>query len=172
MPVRPNMQPLIEYLRHEGNASETDEYEGVTYWSDQQLQDMLDRISERKVAPAKVATVDGLIYKLDAPRHYYFDPDTVVLLDENLDEVSASYTYDELKNEFTFTSDPEISYVQASFIHFWNAVAELWSMKATHRFQYVDNRAGQNFLKSNQEYEHCIERMQYYRALTIKRWKR
>jgi hypothetical protein len=172
MPVRTNMQPLIDYLRREGNASEIDIYEDVTYWTDEQLQDILDTISERKVAPMKLVSVDGLIYKLGTPRHYYADPDTVVLLDADLSAVTASYTYSLLKNEYTFTSDPEISYLQASFIHFWDATAKLWELKAAHRFQYVDNRAGQNFLKSHQEYDHCIERMEYYRNKTVRRWQK
>lgn len=172
MPVRPNMQPLIDYLRREGNASETDEYEGVTYWTDEQLQDILDTISERKVAHVIAATIDRLIYKLDAPRHYYPDPDEVVLLDADKNEVTATYTYSILRNEFVFTSDPDIAYVQAPFIHFWDATAKLWELKAAHRYQYVDNKSGQNALKSHQEHEHCIERMEYYRNKTVRKWRK
>lgn len=167
------MQPLIDYLRREGNAApETDEFEGVTYWTDEQLQDILDRVSERKIGRAKAVTVDGTIYTISAPRHYYVDPDTVVLLDANLDVVSAVYTYDWLRNEFTFASDPEISYIQASYTNFWVAAAQLWSEKASHRYQYVDNKSGQNALKSHQEYEHCIKRMEYCRNKIVKRWNR
>lgn len=173
MPVRPNMQPLIDYLRREGNAApETDIFEGVEYWSDEQLQDILDRIGERRIATVSAATVDGTIYRLDAPRHYYPDPDTVVLLDEDLNEVSAPLTFDFIRNEYTFTSDPDITFIQAVFIHFWDATAQLWSEKAAHRYGFIDNKSGQNALKSHQEYEHCIQRMEYYRAKTIRRWNK
>lgn len=172
MPVRPNMQPLIDYLRREGNASETDSFEGVTYWTDEQLQDILDQTGERLVGTVSVATVDGTIYRLDSPRHIYPDPDTIVLLDEDFAVVADAVTHDFLRNEYTFVSDPEISYVQAVFINMWKAVAELWDNKANQRYGFIDNKSGQNALKSHQEYEHCVERAKYYRSKIIKRWSK
>lgn len=172
MPVRPAMQPLINLLRSEGNASTNDLFEGVTYWTDQQLQDILDLTGERLVGTVSVATIDGTIYRLDSPRHYYPDPDTIVLLDINLNEVTATVTHDFLRNEYVFGSDPEIAYIQAVFMNFWIATAELWDNKANHRYGFIDNKSGQNALKSHQEYEHCVERAKYYRSKIIRRWSK
>lgn len=170
MPVRTAMQPLIDYLRREGQAASDDEFNGVTYWTDQQLQDILDQVSERQVAYVKKATISGLIYVFDAPRHIYPDPDEITFLGADLEEISATYTYDLLRNELTFTSDPEISYVQASFVNFWVAAAQLWGEKANQRFTFIDNKSGQNSLKMEQEYHHCVARQQLYRNRRIRRW--
>lgn len=172
MTVRPNMQPLIDYLRREGQAAEDDEFNGVTYWTDQQLQDILDLVSNRRAAYAKKGAISGLIYVLSEPRHIYPDPDEITLLGADLEEITATYTYSLLRNELVFTTDPEISYIEASFINFWEAVAALWGEKANQRFTFIDNKSGQNSLKMEQEYKHCVERQQVYRNRRIRRWAR
>lgn len=171
MAVRANMQPLIDLLRQWGQAAnQTDIFDGVTYWTDQQLQDILDSNSERKVARLYPQNVDETIFTAYLPRHYYPDPDSVEYLDEDLAKVTTTPTYDFLTSEITLTVSADA--ISGRFVNMWKALADLWGQKAAMRAAFVDNKSGQNSLKSEQEYNHCIERQAYYRNKFIRRHKR
>ena len=173
MPIRPNMQPLIDYLRQQGQANLSDSFYGVSYWSDQQLQDILDQHKIIDAFPAIPKKHDGTKWGIIVPPYVYIDPDEVYFLDNELDSLTLSYTYDMWTKVFTFDSaPPTLSAIGGDYVHMFNALADLWGQKAAQRFQYVDSRAGQNVLHLQQEYQHCIERQQYYRNKIIKRFKR
>lgn len=171
MPVRAEMQPLIDLLRQWGQAAnETDIFDTVTYWTDQQLQDILDNNSERKIARLYPQNVDETVFTADLPRHYYPDTATVEYLDEDVAKVTTVATYDFLTSEIALTVSADA--ISGRFVNMWKALADLWGQKAAMRASFVDNKSGQNSLKSEQEYMHCIERQAYYRNKFIRRHNR
>ncbi len=168
MPVRTNMQPLIDLLRERGHARDTDEFGGETYWTDAQLQDILDLAKTRKSVGGTIDDATETIYMPAIPKLWYADPDTVTV------RVSGSWvahtgTWDTLKRELTTTQ--EVEAINAEWISLNQALADLWGMKAAQRSDYVNIKGGQNKLDMQQEFEHCERMEKYYRARIWTRWQ-
>jgi hypothetical protein len=168
MPVRPAMQPLIDLLREKGNARDTDEFGGITYWTDEQLQDILDGAITRKSVGGVLDDATETIYMPAIPKLWYADPDTVTV------RVSGSWvahtgTWDTLQRELTTTQDVEA--INAEWISMNLALADLWEAKAAQRSDFINIKGGQNKLDMEQEYNHCMERERYYRARIWQRWQ-
>ena len=173
MPVRPAMQPLIDLFRLRGDAApETETFNGETYWTDQQLQDLLDGQRDWRTVRAVAVSSNGLIVKADIPKlGVYLDPDTFTFLDSTETELAVSATWSDLTKEFTLAAeDDDIYYLNAAFISLNGSLAELWQTKATHRKDYINFKAGQNKMDMQQEYNHCIEMRDYYNAKKMKLW--
>jgi hypothetical protein len=169
MPVRPNMQPLIDLLREQGQAADsTETFNGVTYWSDQQLQDILDYVGVRSIVAGSFYEADDTIYIPSVPKSHYADPDTIkVLVDDAWG--ASSGTWDATKKELTSTEDIEA--FSATWISMNAALAQFWERKANQRSDYVNVKGGQNKMDMQQEYDHCVEMMKYYKARIWVRWQ-
>lgn len=172
MAVRSNMQAAIDYLRQHGQASETDEYLTVTYWTDQQLQDILDRNSYRFSAVLVLLTRDKLTVTARLPRFHYADIDTVVWYDDSNSIVIPSVTYNFERNEWLLTAATTATYIEAAYSDMYEALADLWGQKASQRWELVNFKAGNNRTDLEQEYQHCLDRQSYYRNRVIRRFKR
>lgn len=173
MPVRPAMQPLIDIFRQRGQAADSTEiFNGETFWTDQQLQDILDEGHVWKMVRALAVSSDKLIVKADIPReNVYLDPDTFTFLDSSEDELVLSATWSTISREFTLTAEnDDIFFVNAAFISMNDALARLWDTKAAQRNDYINFKAGQNKMDMQQEYIHCIQMRDYYRAKVLRLW--
>lgn len=169
MPVRPNMQPLIDLLRAQGQAAnDTETFNGVTYWTDQQLQDILDRVAKRSIVPVTAYEAEDNLYLPAIPKPIFADPDSIKLLVASA-WVANTGTWDTLNKELTTTQDVEA--ISAKWISLNEALAEYWQDKASQRSDYVNIKGGQNKLDMQQEYKHCVEMSAYYRARIWVRWR-
>lgn len=172
--MRPEMENIVAFLRQYGEAATTDEFNGVTYWTDDQLEEIADRHSYR--ANINLVThqfASPTIYTLKIPPFHLMADDYTIYNDETL--VNVVSTYSQARSEIEFESALNIDYdyrVQALFVKGYDALADLWDQKANQRHDYVDFRAGNNKMSMQQEYEHCVDRAAYYRGKTIRRWPR
>jgi hypothetical protein len=169
MPVRTNMQPLIDLLRTEGQAaSSTETFNGIAYWSDIQLQDILDEVAVRSIVSGAFYEAEDTIFLPAVPKSHYADPDTIkVLVSGNW--VASTGTWDTLKRELTTTQD--VTAISARWISLNAALATFWQKKASQRSDYINVKGGQNKLDMKQEYEHCVQMATYYRARIWVRWQ-
>lgn len=164
---------LISYLRHYGNAATDDVFSGVTYWTDDQLQEVLETNAERRTVRATCKNPHNLsLFSLDVSRWYsliYLEIRTLSGV-----VISTPYVYDAVKNEILFDvplSDSAIS-VHALVVNKAYALAELWDRKANQRTSYVNFRGGHNTMNMREEYEHCVKQREYYRGKIVRKWKR
>jgi len=166
------MQAAIDYLRQHGQASLTDVYLTVTYWTDQQLQDILDRNSYRFSAVLVLLTRDELTVTARLPRFHYADIDTVVWYDSSDVIVTPSVTYNFERNEWVLAATTTAVHIEAAYTDMYEALADLWGQKASQRWELVNFKAGNNRTDLEQEYQHCLDRQSYYRNRVIRRFKR
>lgn len=171
MAVRADMQELINYLRQYGAASRSDEFNGETYWSDEQLQEILDSHAQHENILLKNYT--GTSWALVCPRHVQFDNAAVVVDGSNV-AYSGTYTYNRLFGEILFTAAPTatVLYISGLRVNMWEALADLWARKAQQRFDYVNFKAGNNKMDMSLEYAQCCQQRDYYRNRTIRRYPR
>lgn len=172
MAIRTGMVGLVAYLRQFGNVGTSEVWDGVTYWTDEQLQDILDTHHDIQIVELNQVNSDGTKYKLS--RNLSIETDTFVLLDINSTELDDVVTYTELQGVFTFDTAPtyERIFVECDTYNVTMALADLWERKAQHRQHYVDTKAGAQQMKLKQEYEHCLQMSQIYRQRTVKSWAR
>lgn len=174
--------PLIRYLRQYGSAP-TDEItiHGETYWSDDQLEELLNRRGYWLTVAVEEVRDD--LFVLCSPRHYFAQPTTIILLDSSGNEltgvlidppltglVDGEFTYDPIKGEIETTVS--VMYIKAFFANMFEALSDLWELKASHRYDYIAVKAGANRMELDTEYKHCVSRMEYYRNKIIRRHER
>lgn len=174
--MRPSMANIVTFLRQYGQASENEEFAGITYWTDDQLEQIADQYSYRaRVDIETIQNSDPTIYKISVP-FYNLMEDDFLIYDEDDELVSSPVgTYSQARQEIEFASalDEDVEYfVEALFVKIYDALADLWSQKASQRFDYVDFKAGNNKMDMSQERDFCEKRAAYYRAKTIRRWPR
>jgi hypothetical protein len=165
-----NYTTEIAHLRKYGSASnELESYNGVTYWSDAQLFQILERtvmLHEGTLIPINTHATDGYKDFIVSKKHHIW-----------LDSYSASYTntsdiptYDANVRILTFASQQLVSITaHAQVFNMIQALAELWEIKAAQRFELIRAKGGANQLFLEQEYEHCQQRAQYYRNRLARR---
>lgn len=181
MALRTGMDVLVAYLRSITHASTTDSFHGLTYWSDDQLQDVLDRNSallRQSPLRADVQNVGGATdYTL---QFFTFSPalwlEEATLSIRDVDGVvtATSYTLNVDKNSITFDSNPaDKRWYATARLHDINAAAaDVWGQKAAHRADYITWRAGQHRADREQEYKHCLQMQAYYKGKTVRGFRR
>ena len=175
MAVRANMQPLIDLLRIRGAADNTEVFQSVTYWIDQQLQDILDEHSKYMTVRILPVTTTNLIFLMKGmSKGIFIDPDTITIVDDSGDAyTTTSATFSIATREFTTLAaldEDRKWYIQARYLSLYHALEDLWRRKAAQRRDAVDMRAGQNQLNASQEYRHCIGQADYWRNKTARRF--
>lgn len=168
MPVRPAMQPLIDMLRETGQATETDEFNGITYWSDEQLQTILDDSKTRKSVTGAFDDAHDTIFIPAIPKLWFADPDTL-MVEVNGSWVASTGTWDARAKELTTTQ--EVTAINAAWVSMNLALATLWEQKAAQRSDWVNIKGGQNKLDMEQEYNHCCDMAKYYHARIWTKWQ-
>lgn len=176
MAIRTSMQGVVDYLRMWGDAAPDDEFNGVTYWTDEQLQQIADKWSQfRTVDLVPGQTVGTTYYTLNAPNYLILEDDLTVYRTVNDSVEDVVGTYDQSTNSVTFASDLSSNFdykVEARVIHTYEALADLWSLKANQRANYIDWKAQNNKMNMKQEFDHCVERALYYRSKIMRRFPR
>lgn len=169
--VRNEMRILIGYLRQYGSAGTDDVFNHVNYWTDKQLQDILDAHAQH--AQVLLVNYTGTSWSLHQPRHVMYDSNAQVV-DASNTVYGAPYKYNVLFGEILFDTAPAVPtlYVTGLKVNIWEALADLWAQKAQQRFDYIDWKAGNNKMNMSTEYAQCCQQRDYYRARTIRRFPR
>jgi hypothetical protein len=168
MPVPPQYVTAVEHLRRYGSAAETDVFNGETFWTDDQLYEILAGATEFRLIGLVPVNLAHTKFNYNLPEAYWLKEDMI-----EIEGTNTAYTYDATERTFTFSSPVEVTpYLNAPFFHMNHALANLWEQKANQRFELLRIKAGANQMYMEQEYEHCIERFEYYRARSAKRFKR
>lgn len=179
MTVRLGMTTLIDKLRSLTNTIQSDvTVDDVTYWTDQQLQDILDRHSKmvRDVPLLPNAQVDNGItsfkeFYIPKIVGTYFEtadtPGQFALFNSFFVLVSASlYTVDYNIGLITFSSDfgSTVLYLRARVFDINAAAVHVWTEKAAHRAELINWSSGSQHLNEDQEYQHCLEMIKLYQS--------
>lgn len=179
--LRPGMEAIVGQLRKYGQASQTDEFNGETYWTDVQLQEIADTRSERLIVKLMpVASSGRTLFTLkDSPRHYWFETDTYGVLqisdDATLLVVPTASVYTPMRAEVSFSEALSSRYeyaIEGYATNIYLALADLWEQKAAQRYDFVDFKAGNNKVNLSQEHQHCLAMMAHYRNRVMRRHER
>ena len=179
--ARVTMQTLIDRLRFMTDAARTDNFNGVTYWTDDQLQEVLDlsRVGVPVRLPLTAGT--GKINGSEAwyesytrfPRHLGYEDDFAVYSDTGTLVDPSYYTVEQFGKQLAVTFDPdnvtEDDYeIELTLYNMNLAAAEVWGRKASQRRSLVDMRSGVHQIMAKQEREFCESREKFFRARTAK----
>ena len=174
--ARAEMQNLIERLRNMTEASRTDTFQGKTYWSDDQLEEVLDE--NRVTTPVRLSLVPGkqniggspawYIQAVDFSRHIGYEDNFKVYTGAGVEVAAEDFVVEKFGTKLQVTFDPDevsdTSYELEITLYNLNwAAAEVWGRKADQRIELVDMKAGAHQFKGNQEYQRCLDRQIYYR---------
>lgn len=170
--MRTTMESIVNHLRQAGMAASDDEFDGVTYWSDDQLLPFADRNGTRGIVKAKRVDPSGFVYRLNVPPSVRFEDTLEVYSGETA--VATDFTFNHDTNELTFDTAlyEDVYNVYAFVVQMYDALAELWQVKADQRFNYIDWKAQNNKMNMKQEYDHCVNRATFYRAKRIRTFDR
>lgn len=168
MPVPAEHQPAVDHLRRYGSAAETDVFNGETFWDDDQLYEILIGTTDYRLIGLVPVNFAKTKYTFNLPDPLWMQTDTL-----EIDGTTVLYTYEPTTRVFTFASEvSETPYISAAYFNMNHALANLWEQKMNQRFELIRIKAGANQMFMEQEFEHCKERFEYYRARSIKRFKR
>lgn len=167
--ARAGMSALIKTLRLNASAGEnSDNVNGVQYWTDDQLQDILDQFSsdllDTELIPYPVNENGATVYKV------YYLPSTTSRFIEGADTASAftlvdtlgntvtGYTFDASRGRFEFATPTggRTYRLRARQFDMNQATAEVWFRKAGLRAELIDWKAGTYNLKEDQIWQHCM----------------
>lgn len=168
--ARAGMLALIRRLRLNTSAGvNSDVVNGIEYWTDDQLQEILDEFSsdlnDVELIPS-YQSVGGQIQYLT-----YYLPETVSIYIEGADTPNAftlvdtlgntvtGYTFDASRRRFDFTvnQNGKTYRLRARQFDMAQASAEVWLRKAGLRYELIDWKAGTYNLKEDEIYQHCLE---------------
>jgi hypothetical protein len=172
------MRTLIRKLRAMTEAGKSDyTLAEVTYWQDDQLQDLLDEHRQELVQVAlspRWENVDG-----SAEYHNYFIPrqyrhfeeagaDSAWSIEDGNGSAigTAAYTVNYEAGRVRFTNDTEGAgrYLSALVFDLNRAAAEVWERKAAHYAPAYDFAADGASYKRSQMHAHCLEMAARYRG--------
>ncbi len=170
------MTDVVAWVRKYGEAAVDDEFNGITYWTDDQIEEIADRWS----TPASVKLVPIQVsgrtkFKVDLKNHHLMENEFLIYTENELAVATPVGTWEAQRGILTFGSDLSDTvtyYVTAQFTNGYEAVADLWEQKANQRFDYIDWKAQNNKMNMKQEYDHCVARASYYRNKIIRRFPR
>lgn len=179
--ARLTMALVISRLRGMTDAATDDEFNGVTYWTDDQLQTHLDANSAPK-ADLTLTAGTMLVSGVADWRTQYFErsdawayEDTAQVVDSNGYPLNEDYfTIDWQRKTITLTSDVTTNqayFLRVTLYDMWNAAAAVWAEKVNQRVSYTASKYGGHSLHLEQEYAQCVNRLNYYRGLRLKRFK-
>lgn len=172
MAARPGMVNLIQRLRSLTDAAEGQtDVSGVSYWTEDQLQDILD-LFRRDVIDVPLTPVsyyeDGVLvtkrfYLPNTVGRFLEDDPTTLQIVDGLGYVATGYTID-LAGRFVLFDETQnnTQYIRCRSFDLEGAAAQVWLEKAGHRAALINWRAGGQTLSEDQEYEHCMAQYMRY----------
>jgi hypothetical protein len=171
------MTSLVSHLRQQSDAApETDVFNGVTYWTDQQLQDVLDTnfYGWKQLPMEKLGLYDNVSYTLTLTMPYWVESDFKIYVSGSTTEETTTYTYNPFTHEITFDSDVSdrelIAFAKVYVMT--EAIADVWNQKAQHRFDFITSKAGSHRFEADQVHQHCVDRANYWRNMRVRSFKR
>lgn len=174
--ARDTMTPLINHLRQKANASDSGEtFNGVTYWTDDQLEAVLDEHAEIVQTPIiKVDYLNSQLYTVQAPKTYWFESGFTIYKDGTKSILTDTYTFDPLSNILTFDTDvANYDYnIQGRAYRMTDAIANVWLQKAQQRENYITFKASSHRMEANQTRDFCMSMYEHWRGKAIRRFKR
>lgn len=171
--ARPGMAQIISMLRTWGQVAEDEEFNGVTYWTDDQLEDVADtkgKFESRLILPVLPTLETQTQFTIYRGANLYFEDGAFTVTDPSNTVIDTAVTYDPNRQLITFaTAVVTQPYTITGFaVPIMDALAELWAIKYAQRQDYVSWKAGQNKMDRNQEPEHCFKMMEYYRNRSMR----
>lgn len=173
MAVRTSMAEHILSLRRMTDASAAEvTVNGVQYWTDQQLQDILDTyrtdVLDLAMIPAVQKSAGSDVYF----RYYFpdsvgsqieYDPTLFSIVDED-GNPAPTYSYNPGDRYILFSANTNgVTYLfRGRFFNLRTSAARVWFDKAGLRTQLIDWKAGGQNLNEDQEYQHCMQMFELY----------
>lgn len=167
MPLSVNNQHAVNRLRQITEAASDDVFNGVTYWTDEQLYAILAQYSYVVFDVSLSYAGGSYVYRVPVPNHVWYE--TGFNVTDGGVSVVTTLEYDQrLITSAAKLANPLIDKLVVFDMN--GAAAEVWGQKAAQRFDYVDWRAGSHNVRSRQEYDNCVQRQKMYRARRIRRF--
>jgi hypothetical protein len=156
--MRATMAPIVGYIRKYGQVGTTEVFNGVTYWTDDQLEELCDERAE--TMNVWLRPITNTIYKVKVAPQWAFETPAFYSAGGTL----LTGTYNDDRREVTFSTAPSTDvYVVAAAYPRYAILADLWGIKAAQRQDYVTIKGGNNRLDMVQEREFCEKQRDYYR---------
>ena len=175
MAARAGMADIIKELRVLTDANQEDvTIDGVAYWTDDQLQTVLDEF-RLDIIDVELISASMMVNGVREWTRYYF-PDGIGRFIEtaattgafsvvnSIGEAAPAYTVDYLNKLVTFTvSTGGLSYfIRGRTFDVKSAAAKVWMLKAGHRVNLIKWQAGNQKLEEDIEWSHCMEMYRLY----------
>jgi hypothetical protein len=173
--ARAGMQTLIDTVRGFANAA-PDEWEVstdssiVTYWSDDEIQRVLDRHKQEyihELMDAQPTYESGSsVYKRYLLGVANVESGTAVFKVEDVSGTVSGYTADYTRGIVTFSTDQSgKSFYWSGFAYdLYAAAADIWRMKASHVAGLVDFSTDGHSIKRSQQAQQYLNMSQYYQS--------
>ena len=172
MAFREDNEALILTIREYGQlgaSSNLETFNGVTYWSNLQIQKISDNFREPKTVPVK--HLNGTLWTMEIGNWYWADPATLDYKNQQGNSIVIDNTVNHYDNTLLITSGTPY-YVFAMWVNLYDVLAEIWNIRASQRFDYIQMKAGANTLRLQNEYEHCRNQSEYYKNQIVRSFKR
>ncbi len=173
--LRDGMADLILRLRMMTNSADSEYTIGYqTFWSDSQLQNILDRNRTDVIHEELRSIVEYTGGVPFTKRHFSswgdFESGTAVFWLEDAAGTKAGtalYTPDYERGEFVFAADTggTVYYLTGRSYDLHGAAAEVWEAKAEHFAEAYDFSTDGHSLKRSQLIQHCEQRAKHHRGL-------
>lgn len=181
MAARDGMLTIIQELRLLTETAENDEtVDGVAYWTDEQLQSILDR-SRTDYIQLVIRPISRLIaggtyeyvtYPFPAGIEWVEtgDTDNVFIVQDtqgNIQNYAADYTVDFDAKIITFavSTGGDSFYFTFRSYDINKAAADVWGKKLSLRTRLVNWKTDNHTIYEDQEYQHCLERYVFFSGL-------
>lgn len=180
MAARDSMKLLVDRLRSVTGAATDDEFGGITYWTDDQLEAELDKHRYDARVPLTVTEYrqDGRVtyrYTFSIPRGFWTE-NKYTVRDDNGREVGTAYTVEVNSERGTVLFAEDIGnrrlFIDLSLIDWNAAAADVWEQKAAHRYDLITVKAGDTRFDAAQERDFCVARAAWHRARRVKGFNR
>jgi len=177
MAVRSTMTRLMQLLRGLTNAGTADYTIGLfTYWSNDQLQDALDRhstfVKDEPLYPKKSLESGGAISYYDYQSRYRFFEQTnggtaVFIVKDGTGAAQTGWTANYENGEITFSTDQAgaVYYLTGTSFDVYAAAADVWYQKAAHAADMIDFSTDGHNIKRSHLVQTALKMAQKYESM-------
>ncbi len=178
MAARDGMVNIILELRLLTETADNDEtVDGVAYWTDNQLQSILDRYrtdyNQLVIRPISRLITGGYYEYVTYPFPENVewvetgDTDNVFIIQDtqgNIEQYASDYTVDFDARIITFavSTEGDTFYFTFRSYDIDRAAADVWSKKLSLRTRLINWKTDNHTLAEDQEYQHCLERYLHF----------
>lgn len=185
MTTRSGMVDLVTQLRLLTDTV-TDVTDTLNYWSDDELQAALDRsvkkVTRQQLTPNPNVLPGNMLSFID----YYWPSSLGSWVERATSDLDSRFTiqdstgaqvfYGSGSNQYMTTPEQHLVmfgsdqgshlfYMTAYFYDLNEAAASVWLIKASKRTGFVDWKTDNHSVSMSQEYDHCMERVEYFKSL-------